>query len=86
MPISRLVGTAQATIAAEDIGAFEDIFPAEPRREHVQSEWTRGGRRPPLASGKAAERLSEEARSFGPCIDQVGLAVSSCSATGSSSP
>lgn len=57
------------------MGVYEEIFPAERRREYAQTEWSGGWTSGASGFGYAAECLTEQARSFGATIDQAGLAV-----------
>ncbi|HEX6752451.1 MAG TPA: hypothetical protein VF093_02520 [Solirubrobacterales bacterium] len=53
----------------------DEIFPAERRRDYVQTEWAQGWTAGAAGFGYAAEFLTKHARSFGATIDQAGLAV-----------
>jgi len=57
------------------MGIREEIFPCERQEAYVQTEWSKGWGYAGIGYREAARRLTEEKLTFGPSIDQTGLAI-----------
>ena len=53
----------------------EEIFPSERREAYVQTEWSKGWGYAGIGYREAARLLTKEKLTFGPSIDQAGLAI-----------
>src|ERR1700689_617653 len=57
------------------MGIREEIFPSERQETYVQTEWSKGWGYAGIGYREAARLLTEEKLTFGPSIDQTGLAI-----------
>jgi hypothetical protein len=57
------------------MGVREEIFPSERREAFVQTEWSKGWGYAGIGYREAARLLTEQKLTFGPSIDQTGLAI-----------